>query len=50
MSGVDSSPSYSSSCRLEHMEAESGGVYSVVSKPSAAEIPQKLELLLEELN
>ena len=29
---------------------ESGDVYSVVNKPSAPEIPQKSELLLEELN
>ena len=34
----------------EDPPCESGGVYSVVNKPSAPEIPQKSELLLEELN
>ena len=29
---------------------ESGDVYSVVNKPSAPEIPQKSELLLDKLN
>ena len=34
----------------EDPSCESGDVYSVVNKPSAPEIPQKSELLLEELN
>ena len=34
----------------EDPPCESGDVYSVVNKPSAPEIPQKSELLLEDLN
>ena len=34
----------------EDLPCESGDVYSVVNKPSAPEIPQKSQLLLEELN
>ena len=34
----------------EDPPCESGDVYSVVNKPSAPEIPQKSQLLLEELN
>ena len=34
----------------EDPPCESGDVYSIVNKPSAPEIPQKSELLLEELN